>query len=96
MNNWIISAEGQVNVEFDVVATEAEIANLETKLIMVLGPGFVEPVIKLEKLGTKECTYNVKFPVRGPRNFDLLEVRDWLHSVNLVARHIEGQDGPLA
>lgn len=96
VNVWDIAGNGQVNVEFDVQATEAEIAALETKLTMVLGPGFVEPEIKLQRLGPKQCLYSVSFPVRGPRRFDLLEVRDWLHSVNLVATHIEGQAGPLA
>lgn len=33
---------------------------------MVLGRGFVEPVIKFENLGLKECTYNVKFPGARP------------------------------
>lgn len=95
VNTWTLSADQQVNVDFDVMASEADIAALETKLLMVLGPGFVRPEIKLERLGAKVSRYYVRFPVRGPRRFDLVEVMDWVHSVGLVAKHIEGQDGPI-
>lgn len=90
-----ISANGQMNVEFDVTAIESEIAALKALLVIELGPAYVDAVIRVtggDQTGTR---YNVRFPVRGPCMFDLLEVRDWLHSANLVARNIEGQLVPL-
>lgn len=81
-----IPAEQQMNVDFDVMANEAEIAALKALLVIKLGPAYADAVVKLTGGDNKGTWYNVRFPIRGPGEFDLNVVHDWLASVNLKTR----------